>query len=109
MMGNPVRRASASSSASRAGRGGTSSSKYAATRRDKRFMTTPPSPVSQQPVFRQIAQGCRALPRLLVQPRQIEVGVRQTPVRHDRLLVRFDGVVETPPILQCDPQVEPRG
>src|SRR5438034_4560850 len=87
MMGNPVRRASASSSASRAGRGGTSSSRYAATRGAKRFMFTPPSPVGQEAVFRQIAQGCRALPRLLVQPRQVEVRVRQPSIGGDRLLV----------------------
>src|SRR2546426_12314145 len=102
MMGTPVRRASASSSASRAGRGGTSSSRYAATRGAKRFMFTPPSPVGQEAVFRQIAQGCRALPRLLVQPRQVEVRVRQPSIGGDRLLVGLHRVVGTPSVFRSE-------
>src|SRR5207248_10570616 len=102
MMGKPVRRASASSSASRAGRGGTSASRYAATREATRFILSLPR---QSSINRQVTQRRRLLPRLLVQPRQVEVRVRQPPIGGDRLLVGLLRVVGPPPVFQRDADV----
>src|SRR5205807_9122115 len=104
MMGKPVRRASASSSASRAGRGGTRSSRYSATRRATRFIATPPPSVCDRWTG---AAGPPPFPRLLVQPRQVEVRVRQPPVGVDRLLVGLQRVVGTPPVLERNAEVVP--
>src|SRR5439155_1177292 len=82
------------SSASRAGRGGTSASRYAATRGATRFILSLPR---QSSINRQVAQRRRLLPRLLVQPRQVEVRVRQPPIGGDRLLVGLHRVVGPPP------------
>src|ERR1041385_4280566 len=106
MMGKPVRRAAASSSASRTGRGGTRASRYAATRGPTRFILSLPC---QSAINRQVPQRGRLLPRLLVQPRQVEVRVRQPAIGGDRLLVRLHRVVGTPPVLQRDAKVVPRG
>src|SRR5438094_7908574 len=106
MMGKPVRRASASSSARRAGRGGTSSSRYAETRGAKRFILCLPR---QSSINRQVTQRRRLLPRLLVQPRQVDVRVRQPPIGGDRLLVGLHRVVGPPPVFQRDAAVVPRG
>src|SRR5947208_13271639 len=106
MMGKPVRRASASSSASRAGRGGTSASRYAATRGATRFILSLPR---QSWIDRQVAQRRGLLPRLLVQPRQVEVRVRQPPIGGDRLLVGLHRVVGPPPVFQRDAEVVPSG
>src|SRR5947209_2694769 len=104
MMGKPVRRAAASSSASRAGRGGTSASRYAATRGATRFILSLPR---QSAINRQVPQRRRLLPRLLVQPRQVEVRVRQPPIGSDRLLVSLHRVVGTSSVLQRDAKVVP--
>src|SRR6266516_1425912 len=106
MMGEPVRRAAASSSASRAGRGGTSASRYAPTRGATWFILSLPC---QSSINRQVPQGRRLLPRLIVQPRQVEVRVRQPPIGGDRLLVGLHRVVGAPPVLQRNAEVVPRG
>src|ERR1051325_5958594 len=102
MIGKPVRRAAASSSVSRAGRGGTRVSRSAATRGATRFILSLPR---QSSINRQVPQRRRLFPRLLVQPRQVEVRVRQPPIGGDRLLVGLHRVVGTPPVLQRDTKV----
>src|SRR2546422_1988085 len=56
----------------------------------------------EPPIDQQVRYRRRLLPRLLVQPREVEVGVRQPPIGGDRLLVGLHRVVRTPPVFQRD-------